>query len=516
VTAKVRKPLYARAPGRPACSFGLKCYRKNPDHFRDMDHPSEHPLIVAEAGPSTAHTPAAVAAAAPPAPAAATAAGGSSQQLGAKRKDPPPPVWEDDDDLDDASLAAFDIEGAAVASRAPGCKDVSAGAPMLASVPSSSSSSSAQPPPPPPYSSIADRPLWHDRLQSSFGTRFGDDVFALLELARRQKPQEPLAAFTAAGVNLLAPFRVLCGAMPLHEASPLAERGPYDPPEFQPLVRLNENGGGGYATIGYWKDDAPSAPPTLLAASRPNTTAKAGPGVTITPLDEPNLLLALHRLLTKASGSGKLVASSCAHAAEAIRGAVEDAAVDMSALPEPGCVAKSRKKATIAPTSHKMGIVVPYEKETELGYRRLHLIGADLRKLLDNIVKATDEKRGELQAEVRTLPLDPRRVRLAPPPPAAATTNPAAVAAATNPVSTAMRSWIRLSTGPTLRMTRATLALRSSSGRTFSTTTCASRRSPRARSPPLTSCSTARSMRRSRWRTRSSARKSESRPACIP
>ena len=39
-------PLYARAPGKPACSFGLKCYRKNPSHFTELDHPDTHPLIV--------------------------------------------------------------------------------------------------------------------------------------------------------------------------------------------------------------------------------------------------------------------------------------------------------------------------------------------------------------------------------------------------------------------------------------------------------------------------------------
>ena len=35
---------YKRAPGQPICNYGTGCYRKNPDHFAQYDHPAEHPL----------------------------------------------------------------------------------------------------------------------------------------------------------------------------------------------------------------------------------------------------------------------------------------------------------------------------------------------------------------------------------------------------------------------------------------------------------------------------------------
>ena len=38
---------YCRAPGKPACPYGRSCYRKNPRHFEDEDHPADHPLIAA-------------------------------------------------------------------------------------------------------------------------------------------------------------------------------------------------------------------------------------------------------------------------------------------------------------------------------------------------------------------------------------------------------------------------------------------------------------------------------------
>ena len=57
---------------------------------------------------------------------------------------------------------------------------------------------------------------------------------------------------------------------------------------------------------------------------------------------------------------------------------------------QPGGVAAARRKASIGPTSHRMGVVVPYDKKTELGYRNLDPSGPKLRKLLDELIKAND------------------------------------------------------------------------------------------------------------------------------
>jgi len=39
-------PLYERAPGKQVCNFGTKCYRKNPEHFAQYDHPADHPYFI--------------------------------------------------------------------------------------------------------------------------------------------------------------------------------------------------------------------------------------------------------------------------------------------------------------------------------------------------------------------------------------------------------------------------------------------------------------------------------------
>ena len=42
-------PLYERAPGKQVCNFGTKCYRKNPEHFAQYDHPADHPYFIQDA-----------------------------------------------------------------------------------------------------------------------------------------------------------------------------------------------------------------------------------------------------------------------------------------------------------------------------------------------------------------------------------------------------------------------------------------------------------------------------------
>ena len=41
--------LHARAAGRPPCAYGDTCYRKNPQHFVEFDHPGTHPLLAMDA-----------------------------------------------------------------------------------------------------------------------------------------------------------------------------------------------------------------------------------------------------------------------------------------------------------------------------------------------------------------------------------------------------------------------------------------------------------------------------------
>ena len=372
---------YGCAPGKPACSFGRDCYRKNPRHFEDEDHPADHPLIAA-AGTE-------------PQPAPAV--------TGTKR----PAAWtanEFCDNASDAALADFDLEGVVAAAVSAGATPPKHLPPLpspssAASQGVSTSSGCGSEGPPhtkaavaaagwPAYSDGDDRGVWLARLQQTFLTHFADDIFDVhIAVANAS------AELTAAGVTLLAPFRLLSAQSSAAAWTPLSDRAAYDPPEFQPLVRIDD---GEVLTLGYWRDDPTDEPPTLVL-SRPNG-AKAGPGATLTPLDECHLLRALFAKLSKRATTASLHAAPSRRLAERLEAAAHSAGVP-AARGGSGAVA-ARKKKSIAPTSSKMGIVVPYDKKTELGYRALDPCGNELRKLLDKLDKASGTARTPLQAEL--------------------------------------------------------------------------------------------------------------------
>ena len=211
-------------------------------------------------------------------------------------------------------------------------------------------------------------------------------------MARRLRPAQPSAAFGAAGVRLLAPFALLAGDA--SAAGPLADRGPHHPPEFQPLAAVGD--GGKAQTIGYWRDD-PSAPPGYVVQSKP--LAVGQPGLKFDVVGE-SLLAVLHALLTAELKRSPIRAGEIRGAVAALEGAAAAAGV---ALDGGSGAAARRRKEVVGKTSHGMGIVVPYDKKTELGYRELNPSGTALRKLLGALAAASGAARDAHQAELDEL-----------------------------------------------------------------------------------------------------------------
>ena len=301
--------------------------------------------------------------------------------------------WLDDDD--DAAFAACDLDAATASGTAGGATPPASSSSTRRPGASPSAARASAPPPPPtsgsgvvgggngagaaaarspplaPYTTEIQRGGWAVQLKETFLTPFRDDLFDLYAVARREQPAAPLTAFTSAGITLLAPFKLLAGEVAPHDASCLDDRGVHDPPEFQPLVLVTE-GANGAAALGYWRDD-PADPPAALVVRRANPP-KAGPGVTILALDETHLVHALAELVRKAGASAPLRAQACARVADTLGRAAAADGLPPSAHAsgvKAGSAAAARKKASIGPTSNRMGIMVPYDRQSEVGYRTL-------------------------------------------------------------------------------------------------------------------------------------------------
>lgn len=158
-------------------------------------------------------------------------------------------------------------------------------------------------------------------------------------------------------------------------------------------------------TLGYWRDD-PSQPTPTLSIGRPYPS-RQGPGATFAPLEETHLIDALLVQLRRASAAPTLRATHAKRAAEALEARARAGGLTRRGDGADGggggggasaAAAAARKKRTVAPTTHKMGVVVPYDKATELGYRKLSLIGAELRTHLTKLETADGPTHTALQA----------------------------------------------------------------------------------------------------------------------
>lgn len=393
------------------CSFGSGCYRKNPKHFEEVDHPADHPLLSTELeqpplkcarardliGPydAGAAPPAAVEAVESSSVAEATVTppmDAETQTAMDRVRAPAAAMLTDDAVLDDASLMGFDMDAAIASHQDHGANAASASAATLAGGGGPSTGSAAG-----RVYTHCERGHWQALLQQAFRTAVGDDVFALFELCQELNPKSPTRAMRAAGIQMLAPFKLLSSELP--SANALSDRGVHDPAEFLPLFRISADGTAQPPrTVGYWRDD-PQQEDALVVVQKP-LESKTGPGVSFSVLSD-NVVGAVHALLSTMAKGATLRAD------EARRLLPRLAAVATAAglgLEGDKCkAAATRKRKVVGPTSNKMGIVVPYDKRTEVGYRSLDPSGESLRKLLYRQVSAKPEARAAPQSELDEL-----------------------------------------------------------------------------------------------------------------
>lgn len=325
-------------------------------------------------------------------------------------------------DVDDDALAAIDIDAAiaqarqapapaaapsiwAAASDAPAASASSFASSTSGSSGSSSGSGAASSGQAPaaaaaaPYDGGA-RGEWHERLRAAFLVPVGDDAFELYDVARKLKPAAPHTAFRAAGLEMLGPLRMLAGQLP--SPSPLSDRDVYHPAEFQPLLRVGGGSGDAPAhTFGYWCDDPSAAATRLVVLCKPLPPSQS-PGAGFS-LVADSVLAAAHNHVANEARKGGLRQGELKRLVAALEEAAQQAGLPLDALGDKSAAARARKKATVASLSNKMGVVVPYEKDTELGWRELHLTGNALRKLLKQIVESDGAAKATHQSELDDL-----------------------------------------------------------------------------------------------------------------
>ncbi|CAG4941502.1 unnamed protein product [Colias eurytheme] len=196
-----------------------------------------------------------------------------------------------------------------------------------------------------------------------------------------------------ASVNLemIGPFDLLLGKLPKLDNKDLYLvhwRFFYDVPEFQAVLKKK---GKSELHIGYYRDD-PKEKPVFLAK---NDSSK---DYTITPVAE-NIFGAVYWFLQNEKKSSPFISVACQKLSEKVKKWAESNNYSIEEYDK-----KKRLKEIVCKTFHGAGIVVPYEKKTQLGYRKLVETDANIKKLFKKLEDAsTESEKSKILSDLQPL-----------------------------------------------------------------------------------------------------------------
>ncbi|XP_066601812.1 histone PARylation factor 1 [Prorops nasuta] len=218
-------------------------------------------------------------------------------------------------------------------------------------------------------------------IEDLFLVKMPNDFYKFYEFCKSINSSEPHKAFKNVKLFLVGPYDILnerTDDLKLNKIACLRHwRYFYDPPEFQTVIKFDDKDGLHY---GYWRDD-PSELPVFVVKN------KAMVNPVIEPVAE-NIFGAVYTYLgEKLEKTTPFERASLARTYNRLK---EYARENNINLTEFSSKMQQRKKIVVAKTFFRIGIVVPYNKKTELGYRPLAVTEDQLKNMLNAIKKAND------------------------------------------------------------------------------------------------------------------------------
>ncbi|CAG9765492.1 unnamed protein product [Ceutorhynchus assimilis] len=339
---------YVKDP-RMACKYGPKCYQKNPEHSQKYKHPPPK-------GPNTKKR-----------------TNNDTEQLAKKFKvdlapietDPKEESIETDPKSDDESninaspKEAIDSQTPTVKVRTP--KTI---------------------------------PDLHEFIKSYFLVTMPEDFYEFWKLCEKLKKSCPQEAFKDVGLHLVGPYDVLAGKfcdVELSEDDFLVHwRFFYDPPECQTVLKGDDKKG---FHVGYFRDSPKDLPVCLV-----HNSSKIDGVFTVCG---DNIFAAVYIYLENMKKFGDpFKKMHIGKFQNILKQSMEELKLDCGQKTEK---IKSREKKIVARSFSKLGIVVPYNRKTQLGYRQLSISNTDLQKMLNDIRKALPEQKPKYLSKLQDI-----------------------------------------------------------------------------------------------------------------
>nr|CAH0102221.1 unnamed protein product [Daphnia galeata] len=221
-----------------------------------------------------------------------------------------------------------------------------------------------------------------ENIKLKFLVEMPDDFYQFWAFCQSICSKNTLEIFKdSLGLELVGPFQLL--EQNLKENEPKDKCGNfltqwrfyYDPPEFQCVMADDLSKG---YHIGYFRD-SPNEMPMFVGS---NTESK---GCILTPISD-NLFSALSQVIsTRIKTADPFKKSQLA----TLKKQLEDWANRNDIIIEPQSqILKKRKKLMVANTFYECGIVVPVDKKTQVGYRKIPETDANIKKICKKIVES--------------------------------------------------------------------------------------------------------------------------------
>lgn len=214
-----------------------------------------------------------------------------------------------------------------------------------------------------------------------FLTEMPEDFFQFFEFCKSVSEEEPFNALKDLHLQLVGPYDVFKDkflSYNVNDKKTLLRhwRYYYDPPEFQTIIKTDDKDG---LHFGYWRDD-PSEKPVFVVENKVNVNC------IITPIAE-NIFGMLDAYIgEKLKLSNPFEKIRIAQLQQKLKSYAKEKNITLDKLTSS---MHTREKKVIARTFHKAGIVVSYNKKTELGYRDLAVTDNELKKILKQIEQAS-------------------------------------------------------------------------------------------------------------------------------
>ncbi|KAJ3631165.1 hypothetical protein MTP99_012309 [Tenebrio molitor] len=229
-------------------------------------------------------------------------------------------------------------------------------------------------------------------IKSRFLVDLPKDFYDFWTFCTELKPNNPTEAFKAVGLTLVGPYDVLAGkfkhAKKSSEEYLLHWRYYYDPPEMLTVLKGDDKTG---YHVGYFYDSPNESPPFLVS----NHGTKDG---VFTKMGN-NIFASVSFYLEELKKTGDpFKKMQVGKFLSSLKTQADKLKLNMSLHSEE---IKKREKQVVAKTFNKIGLVVPYNRKTQLGYRDLTVSDKELMALLNKIDKAAPEQKEKCLSELQ-------------------------------------------------------------------------------------------------------------------